>query len=234
MNYTLSVILPVINESKSLEKTVLSIEDKLSSQVLEYLVVSCAKTTVEAREMISQLMHRFPGKLRNYEQHEPGIGAAMWEAFAEVKGSHLVMMSSDLETDPAALPDLLEVSKENPCAIVAASRWMKGGGFRSYGALKWVLNRSFTKILKILFPSGLTDFTYGYRIYPLEQARNFKWKRRDHSFFLETLLKPLRAGTKVIEVPVVWIPREEGESNIRFSSYFNYVNTALGLRFGRQ
>ena len=60
----------------------------------------------------------------------------MREAFDLARGSHAVMMSSDLETDPALVQNFIRLSKQKPRAIITASRWMRGGGFEGYNPLK--------------------------------------------------------------------------------------------------
>jgi hypothetical protein len=52
---------------------------------------------------------------------------------------------------------------------------------------------------------------------------------------LETLLKPLRLGVPVIEIPSVWKARTEGESHNSFFRNFTYFRTGLKTRFaGRE
>jgi hypothetical protein len=55
-----------------------------------------------------------------------------------------------------------------------------------------------------------------------------QWDEFKHPFLLESLLKPLRLGVKTIEIPAIWRPRKEGESQNTFLGNFPYL--AVGVR----
>ena len=73
--------------------------------------------------------------------------------------------------------------------------------------------------------------TYGYRIFPVKLLRAIDWHEIKHPFFLETALVPLRLGIKLIEIPVSWKARIEGDSVNPFWANFRYFKTALRVRF---
>ena len=49
----------------------------------------------------------------------------------------------------------------------------------------------------------------------------------NHSFLFETIIKPIKIGTKVIEVESSWKKRIEGKTNNIFSNYFWYIYIGL-------
>jgi hypothetical protein len=154
----------------------------------------------------------------------------MREAFDLVKGTHVVMMSTDLETDPDIIPDFISKVKKCPDNIVTASRWIGNGTFSGYNGIKLIANFIFQKIISLLFWSKLTDATYGYRIFPVPLVQSIQWKETKHPFFLETALKPLRLGVKIDEIPARWKARTEGESQNSFFKNFDYFRVAFEVR----
>jgi glycosyltransferase involved in cell wall biosynthesis len=62
-------------------------------------------------------------------QQRPFLGGAMRDAFDWASGSHVLMMASDLETDPATVKKLIGKAKDG-YDIVTATRWRGGVGFR--------------------------------------------------------------------------------------------------------
>jgi hypothetical protein len=48
-----------------------------------------------------------------------------------------------------------------------------------------------------------------------------------HPFFLETVIKPLKLGVKVHEIPTLWKARTEGESQNPFLNNFLYFGIAF-------
>ncbi len=137
------------------------------------------------------------------------------------------MMASDLETDPRDVPILIAEAKKLPDAIITASRWRKGGGFEGYSRVKLLANWTFQKSFSALYATRLTDMTYGYRIFPTRLVQAIQWEEVRHPLLFETLIKPMRLGVKVVEIPSVWKVRHEGESQNTFFRNFEYFKTGL-------
>ena len=94
-----TIILPVMNETTSLEETARIILRDVRDRVKELLIVVCDRMTPEAMATTERLreMH---GDLVVDNQRLPFLGGAIREAFDLARGSHVLMMASDLETDP--------------------------------------------------------------------------------------------------------------------------------------
>lgn len=229
---SVSVILPVINETQSLETTVDVIETTCDQHDLrEYIAVVCEKTTPESLAVLRELGEQLGGKLIIHWQELPFIGGAMREAFVLAKGSHTIMMSTDLETDPSVVRTFVEEAKRHPDAIITASRWLKKGGFHGYNPVKLAANLLFQKMFALLYWTSLSDLTYAFRIFPTTLLQSIIWEELRHPFFLETVIKPLRLGVEVFEVPALWRARTEGESQNQFFRNFEYFRIALKVRF---
>jgi glycosyltransferase involved in cell wall biosynthesis len=231
---SVSIVLPAINETYSLKQTVeIILRTCRKEDICEFFIVLCNKSTPECIKAAGEVKQQIGGDIpvRVYYQRRPFIGAAMQEAFSLVEGTHVVMMSTDLETDPKIVTLFIERVKEKPDEIATASRWIGDGNFKGYNALKLVANFIFQKILALIFFSKLTDLTFGYRIFPVSLVQSIKWEEAKHPFFLETALKPLRMGTRFSEVPAQWEVRTEGESQNSFFKNFDYFRVAFKVRF---
>lgn len=227
-----SIVLPAINETASFQKTVDVIMDTCDKKDLaELFIVLCAKTTPETVAVAERIKESGLGiPVTVYFQQKPFIGGAMQEAFERVVGSHVVMMSTDLETPPELIKQFIQLEKENPTGIVTASRWIRGGGFSGYSRVKVACNWLFQTGIGLLFGCKNTDLTYAYRIFPTELMQSIRWEEQKHPFFLETALKPLRLGVTLTEIPAHWTARTEGESQNSFFQNFAYFKTAFRIR----
>jgi glycosyltransferase involved in cell wall biosynthesis len=226
-----SFVITVLNETESLRETVEAVFALAADHVHEILLVIAPRTTEASRAVIRELADRYGACIRVHEQRRPFLGGALQEGFAESRGDYVLLMASDLETDPAVAPQMIETMKTGDWDIVATSRWVKGGGFRGYNPLKLVLNYLFQKFFRLLYHTNLTDLTFGYRLYRRSILEGIVWEELRHPFLLECLLKPLRRGARVTEVPCPWQPRKEGESANTFLRTFQYVRTAVKTRF---
>lgn len=223
-----SIILPLMDEVVSLRKTCEIVLGE-NAEVSEVLIVVCPRTTPDALATAAELAREYPGVILVREQHRPRLGGAIRDAFEWTTGSHVVMMASDLETDPYSVKDLIAKAREG-WDIVTATRWKGSGGFQGYSRIKFYANWIFQKMFGLLYLTSLSDLTYGYRIFKAEWVKNVRWEETGHPFLLETVLKPLRLGARVVEIPSTWIARTEGESHNPFLRNFIYFRIAIQTR----
>ncbi len=229
-----TIILPVVTETESLDETVRMLRETSDDDIAEVLVVVCDRTTPESMVRCKALEDEFGDRYRLHHQKLPFLGGAMREAFDLATASHVIMMSTDLETDPAIVPSFIEISRQKPDAIVTASRWAAGGGFTGYGRTRVALNWVFQHATSLIYRSPLTDATFGYRLFPTKLVQAIRWEGLRHEFLLETVLKPLRLGVEVVEVPTLWRPREDGESQNSVATQARYIGTLLSNRLVRR
>ena len=228
---SVTVVLPVVNETTSLKQTVEILLRDNRTDILELLIVVCKKTTPEAMAVISVLQMELGSLVVLHHQTLPFLGGAMREAFDLARGSHVIMMATDLETDPNAVRELIAEERKNPSGIVTASRWRDGVGFEGYSKIKLLCNWIFQRAFSILYGVQLSDMTFAYRIFPTKLVQAIQWDELRHPFLFETLVKPLKLGVPVTEISSVWRVRTEGESQNSFLVNFVYFRTGIKTRF---
>lgn len=227
----ITFILPVLNETYSLKQTVDMIFELSEKDLHEILIVIADRTTEESLTIVKKIKKEHVDHVRVYKQELPFLGGAMQGAFTEASGDHIMLMSSDLETDPAFIPAFIKTMNEGNWDIVAGSRWLKGGGFEGYSRVKLICNYLFQKIFQILYHTNLSDLTYAYRLYRKSVLEDIVWEELKHPFLLECLVKPLRCGVHVTEIPCKWRARSEGASINTFLETFSYFRIALKTKF---
>ncbi|MBN2473995.1 MAG: glycosyltransferase [Pirellulales bacterium] len=227
----ITFVLPVLNETDSLRATVQTIRRLATDYLHEVLIVTAERSTPESLQVARQVAQGSPDDVRVYRQQLPHLGGALREAFAQANGSHVMLMASDLETDPELIPGFVEKMQEGCWDIVSGSRWLTGGGFEDYGRMRMLLNWAFQRCFRLLYFAPLTDLTFAYRLYRREVLDGICWEELGHPFLLECLLKPLRLGARIAEVPCRWRSRREGESAGSYRQMLEYVPLAIRIRF---
>ena len=144
------------------------------------------------------------------------------------------MMASDLETDPRTGRAFIAEAETGAWDIVTATRWRGGARFRSYHPVKLILNFLFQKCFQALYRTRLTDLTYGFRMFRASVVRGIRWEELKHPFLFETLIKPLRLGYTVKEVPTRWEARKEGASQNTFFGNFAYMRIGVKVLCARR
>jgi dolichol-phosphate mannosyltransferase len=226
-----TVLIPVMNEIESLNETI-SIILEQNQKNFEFVIILSPKTKFEARQNALEYEKKLNSKISIITQIKPGIGGAYQDGINICRGDYIIMIASDLETDPNLVKDLIALSVLNPDKIITTTRWRgEGAGFEGYGVLKYVLNWIFQKTVSYLFHFNLTDYTFGFRLYPKESIKTWEWKEFNFAFLLESILIPLREGWKVIETPHNWKPRVEETSNNKFIYYLSYFRVVSRVKF---
>ena len=223
--YSISIILPILNEIKSLEKTI-KILEKIKVKK-EYVIIYSKKLT---SGYVLDNLRNFKKRFKNfkyYAQKKPFVGGAIDYGIKMSSKKFIAVMASDLETNPHELKKMIVLSKKNPRYIISADRWVSNKGFSDYGLIKFLANYTFQKLIKIFVNYDILDFTFAYRLYPKQALRNYNIKELRHGFALEILLYPLKKGFKVITFPSKWKKRVEGTSSITIRSYFSYLKVLL-------
>lgn len=231
MAFSVSIILPVINETFSLKQTVETIAFEDTGTIEEFIIVVCNKTIQNSRDTIKELQNQYGNKIVVIEQKLPFLGGAIRDAFNVVNGTHVVMMSSDMETNPEQVKELITLSKMYPEKIITTTRWKTGGGFKGYNPFKLFLNWAFQKVFSALYRTRLSDMTFGYRIFPTSLIRSIRWEELRHPFVFETILKPLKLDVQVMEIPTRWEARKEGKSQNPFFRNFGYFRVGIKILF---
>jgi glycosyltransferase involved in cell wall biosynthesis len=232
---SVSIILPVINETVSLRKSIESVlRDVKRELIREFIIVVCKRTTSEAMTVIGQLKSELGELVVVLEQKLPFLGGALRDAFDVARGSHVIIMGSDLETNPDDVHNLIEEEQKAPASIVTTSRWIRGGEFHGYSPIKLLCNWIFQRIFSLLYFTRLTDMTFGFRIMPTALAQAIRWEEVRHPFNLENIIKPLRLGIPASEIPTIWHPRIEGESQNPFFRNFEYFRIGFKARFANK
>jgi dolichol-phosphate mannosyltransferase len=221
----ISVVMTVYSETSLLVQSVELIRKQLSQWAHEILVVVHPKSSPECLKLCEELGKESDIRIIT-QGPRSGIGWAYREAIPYITGTHALIMSSDLETNPNDAAALVRKVEETRADIVCASRWMKGGGFSGYDPLKLVLNYGFNLIFRTLYRTSIHDITFGYKLIKTEVLRSIQWEYGTHEFCAELLLKPLRAGYTAAEIPTRWIKRPEGDSKMTFVRNFRFVSAA--------
>ena len=224
-SYSVSIILPILNEINSLKKT-LKVLDKINVNK-EFLIIYSNKITeINIKKQIFKLKTKYKN-IRFQPQKRPFVGGAIDLGIRLSKKKYIVIMASDLETNPYELENMINISKNNPNHIISADRWIGQKGFSNYGIIKFLANFFFQKLIRFFFRYEILDFTFAYRLYPRQALEKYKIEELRHGFALEILLNPIKKGFKVITLPAKWKKRVEGSSSITIKSYLSYLKVLL-------
>ena len=138
-----------------------------------------------------------------------------------------VEMDADLSHDPDALPDLVAPLGKG-FELVIGSRYVPGGSIPNWAWHRRLLSRGGNVYASTLLGLGVTDSTAGFRAYSASVLNRIALddiRAEGYGFQIEMTYQAKRAGAPIVEVPIRFVDRTEGES--KMSTFI--VVEALGL-----
>ena len=147
-----------------------------------------------------------------------GLGPAYVAGFrrALADGADLVLeMDCDFSHDPADVPRLIAAAAD--ADVVVGSRYAAGGRIENWGAGRRFVSRAGSLYAQILLAAPVRDLTGGFKCYRravLERIDLDAVRSRGYAFQIETTYRALRAGFRVVEIPIVFTDREAGTSKM--------------------
>ncbi len=227
-----SIVTGAVTETDSLRHTVEFILENCNHADLKEIIIGYPdRATPECVAVIKELEAQDRDvSLWSFVQKRPKLGF-LTEAFEAAKGSHVITVDSDMALDLELIPEMIECAKKEPDTIFSASRWLGGNKFEGYNKFKLVLNFTAQKFLAVLYHSKLTDFTIPFQIVPAELLKSINFEETNFAIFIEMVLKPVRLGCKIKELPTDCHSRKDGKSSNSFMQLPFYLKTALHIRF---
>jgi glycosyltransferase involved in cell wall biosynthesis len=211
------VLMPTFNEISTLESSVrqlLSINPQLDVLVIDdnspdgtgYLADQLGKEDARVH-----VLHR---------SEKSGLGRAYIAGFrwGIAQGYELlVQMDADGSHRPEDLPALLAKAQE--AELVIGSRWIPGGEVKNWPKSRQLISRLGNWYAAAALDSEIKDMTAGFRIYQTELVKRLNLnsiEAQGYGFQVEMAYQTQRLGSKVIEVPIQFIERENGVSKMTF------------------
>lgn len=170
-----------------------------------------------ARRAAVQVIHR-PGKL--------GLGSAVLDGLAIANSDIVGVMDADLSHPPDLIPILYEVAVgDGKPDMVVASRYVKGGGARSWSAGRLLLSRLGCWLSRPLTP--VQDAMSGFFLLRRDRALGFKTTTQGFKIGLELLVRI--QPRHVAEVGYVFVGREAGESKMSVGEALRFLRQLVRL-----
>lgn len=223
MESKLDIVVPVYNERENFETLYRNLCELVKGPWRVLVVYDFPEdTTLLAAEPLAKEDER----IRLVKNDTRGALAAIKTGFRTAEAPYTLLLMADDPPEIAEKVDvLLERMRETDAAVVAASRYMKGGAHHGGNPLKGFLSRMAGLSLHFFIGLPTHDATYATKLFrtsflretPIESTRGF-------TYALELTLKAYLKGKRIAEVPVVWTERTQGTSRFAF---FGWISSYL-------
>jgi dolichol-phosphate mannosyltransferase len=215
------LILPTYNEAANIEQILTASGEVLSTAAPEgfrILVVDDGSPDGTG-ELADAMAARHDWVRVLHRKEKAGIGLAYLAGFTHALGEgagYVMEMDSDFSHDPRDLARLLEATR-GEADLALGSRYVPGGAVSDWGLLRRFVSEGGSAYARLVLGLQIRDLTGGFKCFRREvlEAIDFATVRsRGYAFQVELTYRAVQAGFRVVEVPITFRDRENGQSKM--------------------
>ena len=225
-------VIPVFNEPDSIESTLRDLNEHVTTDHVVLVVYDFDEDTTVP--VVRGLQAEMPNVRLVHNDIGRGVLNAMKAGLTAATTPYVVITMADGSDEYASVEPMLALAREG-ADVVAASRYMKGGGQIGGPRLKGLLSRAAGFSLHYLGGVSTHDATNNFKLY----SRRFLDATKIESeggfeLALELTVKATLEGRTVAEVPTTWHDREAGQSNFKMRAWLpRYLRWYMKMFTGR-
>ena len=205
-DFLLSIIIPVYNEEKTIEKL---IDLVLHTTYRKEVIVVNDGSTDTTRAILNKIIR--PDVKVHHHKKNFGKGRALQTGISVASGDIILIQDADLEYDPAEYPILLNPILTGRADVVYGSRFGGHGAHRVLYFWHYVGNRFLTLLSNVLTNLNLTDMETGYKAFKKHALEGIKISEARFGFEPEITAKIAKKNLKIYEVPISYYGRTYAE-----------------------
>jgi dolichol-phosphate mannosyltransferase len=210
------VVLPTYNEAENIEPLARAVRSQLRPGDSILIVDD------NSPDGTGQIADRLASELDNvhvlHRSAKQGLGRAYLAGFAAALagGAELVLeMDSDFSHDPADVPRLIAAAEE--ADLVLGSRYVAGGSVTDWGLVRKLVSRGGSWYARRVLGVKVRDLTGGFKCFrrSVLEALDLESVHADgYGFQIELTYRTIKAGFRVVEIPIVFRDRRVGQSKM--------------------
>jgi dolichol-phosphate mannosyltransferase len=212
-----TVCLPTYNERENLESMLRALQPVLREG--DRVLVIDDRSPDGTGELADALAQELGFVDVLHRERKEGLGPAYLAGFrrALAEGAELVLeMDCDFSHDPKDVPRLIAAA-EDGADLVLGSRYVRGGSIPNWGLARRAISLGGNVYAQAILQSSIRDLTGGFKCFQrrvLETIDIGAIDSRGYAFQIETTYRVLRAGFRVVEIPIAFVDREQGHSKM--------------------
>jgi dolichol-phosphate mannosyltransferase len=229
------VALPTYNEAETIRDLVARIRDRVPAP-LRVLVVDDASPDGTG-EIADELAAAHDDVEVLHRDAKRGLGPAYVAGFARALAggaARVVQMDADCSHDPDHIPVLLDELER--ADLVLGSRYVDGGSVQDWGAGRRAISRLGSLYARVALGVGVRDLTGGFKAWRREALEAIAIEDVDsvgYAFQVETTYRAIKAGQRVVEVPIAFRDRRVGASKMSRAIVFEAAWRVPAMRLRR-
>jgi len=229
------VIIPTYKESENIERII----RKVFSITPDFDVLIIDDNSPDGTaDIVKSIMSEFDGKLHIVEREgKLGLGTAYIRGFQwalERHYNYIFEMDADFSHNPDDLVRLYNACHEDGADLSIGSRYIKGVNVVNWPMSRVLMSYFASKYVRVITCMKVKDATAGFICYTRKVLEAMNFERISfigYAFQIEMKYTAWKLGFKIIEVPIIFTDRTEGQSKMSKGIFKEAVLGVIKLRF---
>jgi dolichol-phosphate mannosyltransferase len=232
-----TVVLPTYNEAANLPVIV---EQLFALPLTGLKILVADDNSPDGTGQVADELAATYGDDRLKVLHRPGkqgLGRAYVDGMTQALAAgadFVVQMDSDLSHAPGYLPQMLGTLLASNADVVIGSRYVSGASLaREWSWRRKALSGFANSYVRVLLRLGIRDVTAGFKLWRASALRTIdvaSVQSNGYSFQVEMNYRTIQRGLKVVELPIHFADRREGESKMSFKVQLESALMPIALR----
>ena len=228
------VIIPTYNERENIENIIRAVF--ALEKVFHILIIEDGSPDGTAN-IVKTLQQEFPERLFMIERKgKLGLGTAYIAGFKwslEHNYEYIFEMDADFSHNPADLPRLYKACAEEGADVSIGSRYVSGVNVVNWPMGRVLMSYFASKYVRLITGLPIHDTTAGFKCYRREVLQTIDLdgiRFKGYAFQIEMKFTTYKCGSKIVEVPVIFINPELGTSKMNSSIFGEAVFGVIKLK----
>ena len=230
---SIDIVIPVLNEERTLALTVGALREYLPSAISNpWRIVVADNGSEDGTLEIARRLSEENSDVAWIRLEQRGRGRALRRAWLESDADLVSYMDVDLSTDLSAVAPMVKALEEG-YDLAVGSRLAKGARVYRRTLKREVISRSYNLLIKGMFFSSFSDAQCGFKGLTRKAAQALVPNVKDTGWFFDTelLLLAEKRGFHIKDIPVSWT--DDPDTRVKVvSTAWGDVKGLMRLRFG--
>ena len=228
------IIIPTYNEKENIEKIIRKV---FSLEKSFHVLIVDDGSPDGTGTIVKNLQNQFNGQLHIEERTgKLGLGTAYIHGFkwALQKDYQFIFeMDADFSHDPNDLIRLYNANVLEGGEVAIGSRYVQGVNIVNWPMARLLMSFFASKYVKLITRMPIHDATAGFKCYKREVLETINFDKIQfvgYAFQIEMKFKAWKYGFNIIEVPVIFTDRTEGDSKMSGGIFREAVTGVIQMK----
>lgn len=223
----LSIIVPLYNEEANLPRVPVEIAAALEADGIDYELVLVENGSADGTGRVLDEMSRANPRIQVVRvSRNEGYGWGVIHGLGAARGEFSGFMGGDGQIRAEDVVRVYRLLRQEGCDLAKVRRVERHDGFK-----RRVVTTLCNLLFPLLFPVRTRDINGTPKIGRTEMLRSLRLRSKDWFIDAEVMIKLGRRRARIAEVPVEFLARGRGASNVRWTSIVEFLVNILRALF---